>query len=54
MGIVEDKKLSPVVVKHWKKKFDKAICILMQSGIKPEELIEKIKTVENEENNKNQ
>jgi hypothetical protein len=52
MGIQGEKqKVSPVTVEHWKKKFDKAIQILLKSGIKSENLIEKIK-IENEKNNK--
>ena len=51
MDIQGEKKISPVIIEHWKKKFDKAICILLSSGIKSEELINKIR-IENEKNNK--
>jgi len=51
MDIQGEKKVSPVTIRHWEKKFDKAIQILLKSGIKSEDLIEKIKT-ENEKNNK--
>ena len=53
MDIQGEKKVSPVTIEHWKKKFDKAIHILLKSGIKSEDLIEKIKT-ENGKNNKTQ
>lgn len=45
-----EKNVSPVIVEHWKKKFDKAIHILLKSGIKSEDLILKIKM--EDENNK--
>jgi len=51
---MEDKKerqISSTIVRHWKNKFDKSIRILLESGIKSEELIEEIKIVENEKNN---
>lgn len=47
----EDKKIIPVVINHWKNKFERAIHILLDSGINPDELIEKIKIIENEKNN---
>jgi len=53
MDIQEEKNVSPVIIEHWRKKFDRAIHILLKSGIKSEDLIEKIK-IENEENNKTQ
>ena len=43
-----EKKISPVILKHWKKKFEKAIPILLKGGIKPEELIQ---IIQNEKNN---
>jgi hypothetical protein len=51
---MEDKRerqISSTTVRHWKNKFDKSIRILLESGIKSEELIEEIKIVENEKNN---
>lgn len=49
-----EKKVSDVTIRHWKKKFDKAVSILLQNGIKSESLIDIIKIEENEKNNKNQ
>ena len=51
METVSDKKITPLTITHWKNKFDKAIRILLQSGIKSEALIGEIKIVENEKNN---
>lgn len=42
-----EKKISPITLRHWRQKFDKAITILLKSGIKPEELIQ---IIENEKN----
>jgi hypothetical protein len=50
----DDKKIPPLVVEHWDRKFERAIFILLKSGIKAEELIERIKNIENNEINKNQ
>lgn len=47
----KEKEVSPMVVTHWKHKFDKAIRILIKSGISAEKLIEEIKIVANEKNN---
>jgi hypothetical protein len=47
MDIQVEKKVSPITVKHWKKKFDTAIRILLKNGIKSEDLITYIK-IENE------
>lgn len=47
----KNQKASPITVEHWRKKFEKAIHILLKSGLKSEDLIEKIK-IENEKNNK--
>jgi hypothetical protein len=47
----EEKKTSPIIVDHWKNKFEKAIRILLQNGINSNELIEKIKLAENEKDN---
>ena len=46
-----EKKVLPVTTRHWEKKFDKAILILLKSGIKSEDLINRIKT-EDEKNSK--
>ncbi len=54
MDIQGEKKVSSVTVQHWKTKFDKAIRVLLNSGIKGEDLIEEIKKVVNEKNNKTQ
>ena len=51
MDIQGEKNVSPVIVRHWQKKFDKAIQVLLKSGIKSEDLIDKIR-IENEKNNK--
>jgi hypothetical protein len=47
----KNQKASPITVEHWEGKFEKAIQILLKSGIKSEDLINKIKT-EDEKNNK--
>ena len=52
MDIAGEKKVSLVTIKHWRKKFDRAIRILLESGIKSEDLISEIKIIENEKNNK--
>jgi len=52
MDIQGEKKVSPVTIRHWRTKFDKAIQILLNSGIRGEDLIEEIKKVVNEKNNK--
>lgn len=53
--IEDDPKINPIVTEHWKYKFEKAISILLKSGIEPNELIEQIKicaaNIENEKNN---
>jgi len=54
MKVGDGGKITPMVVEHWKNKFNKAVDILLQSGIKSDELIEKIKIIENEKNRKNQ
>ena len=54
MKLKDDIKISPIVLEHWKYKFERAIFILLKSGIKSEELIERIKNIENNEINKNQ
>jgi hypothetical protein len=41
----ECKKTSPIVLEHWKFKFDKSIRILLENGVSAEELIRKIKAV---------
>ena len=46
-----ERKISSTIVRHWKSKFDKSIHVLLESGVKGEELIEEIKIVENEKNN---
>jgi len=51
MNAKKNKEISPITVTHWKMKFDKAIRILLLSGITAEELIGEIKIVENEKNN---
>jgi len=51
MDVQGEKKVLPVTIKHWRNKFDKAIQILLKSGIKSEDLIDKIR-IENEKNNK--
>jgi hypothetical protein len=48
MILKEEKKISPMIVSHWKNKFDKAIRVLLISGVKSDELIAEIKKVENE------
>jgi hypothetical protein len=51
---MEDKKqkqISSTIVRHWKNKFDRSIRILLESGVKSEELIEEIRIVEDEKNN---
>jgi hypothetical protein len=53
MELVEVKNTSPMIVNHWKNKFDKAIRILLQSGIKAETLIKEIQIVDHEKDNKN-
>ena len=50
---MEEGIILPMVINHWKIKFEKSIRVLLQSGIKSDELIEKIKTIENEKNSKN-
>jgi len=54
MGVKCEKKSSSVTIEHWQNKFNKAILILLKSGIKSDELIEKIKMIENEKNNTTQ
>lgn len=50
----DDLKVSQITVSHWKNKFDKAIRVLLQSGIKAEDLIKEIKIIdENKNTNKN-
>lgn len=44
---MEEKKISPIVKEHWKKKFEKSIYVLLQSGVKTETLIEEIKIIDN-------
>jgi len=47
----KEKEISPMIVNHWKHKFDKAIRVLLKSGISAEKLIEEIKIVLNEKDN---
>jgi len=47
----KDRQISSTTVRHWKNKFDKSVRILLESGIKSEELIEEIKIVKDEKNN---
>jgi hypothetical protein len=53
MEATEDKKIGLITINHWRSKFDKAVRILLLSGIKSEILIEEIIIVENEKKNKN-
>lgn len=50
MDVQVDKKVAPMIISHWTNKFDKAIRILLQNGIKADVLMEKIKVAENEKN----
>lgn len=53
MDIKKDKlPVSPVITEHWKIKFEKSIRILLKSGYKIDDLIEKIKSIEIEEKEK--
>jgi hypothetical protein len=47
----DEKKMSPIVIDHWKRKFDKAIRVLLNGGVMASQLIEEIKIVDNEKNN---
>lgn len=49
----EESKMNSMVTDHWKNKFDRAIRILLKSGYKIDELIEKIRVIALEENEKN-
>jgi hypothetical protein len=51
--IKEDIRITPMVIEHWKNKFDKSIRILLKSGCQVEELIEKLKKVALSEYEKN-
>jgi hypothetical protein len=53
MELVEVKNTSPMIVNHWKNKFDKAIRILLKSGVPAETLIAEIQIVNHEKNNQN-
>ena len=53
METIGDRKIAPMIVNHWRNKFDKAIRVLLESGIKSDILIAEIKIVENEKNNQN-
>ena len=48
MTTIENKKIASITITHWRKKFDKAIRILLQGGISDEQLIEEIKKVKDE------
>jgi hypothetical protein len=48
------KKVSETTIQHWKKKFNRSINILLQAGIESNDLIDEIKRIENEKNNKDQ
>lgn len=53
MNVYENKAIvTPIVTEHWKNKFDKAVRVLLKSGYKSEELIEKIKDITNSESAK--
>jgi hypothetical protein len=45
-----EKKIAPMTITHWKNKFNKAIYILLKSGISAEQLIDEIKSAANEKN----
>ena len=49
----EEKKTCPITLEHWKNKFSKSICILKDSGIRAEDLIEEIRKVYEDKNEKN-
>jgi uncharacterized protein (UPF0218 family) len=48
----KDAKISVMTVNHWRNKFDRSIRILLESGITSQELIEEIKKITDEKNNK--
>jgi hypothetical protein len=43
--VKEDIRITPMVIEHWRNKFDKAIRILLKSGCQTDDLIEKLKEV---------
>ena len=49
----QNDKTNPIVIEHWKNKFEKSIQILLKSGLSPEDLIEQIKrrTIYSEDKN---
>jgi hypothetical protein len=48
MDIKYEKKVSPITEEHWRRKFNRAIYILLDCGVKSHELIEMIKTIEHD------
>jgi len=55
---MKGKEISPIVIDHWNIKFEKSVKILLDSGISSDELINKMKIIENknkedEKNSKN-
>ncbi len=45
MNIKENGKSSPIVIKHWKNKFDKSVRILLGNGYNIDDLIKKINEI---------
>ncbi len=54
MNQKEEKKISPIVIEHWKNKFERAVLILKKSGYQIDDLIIKIKEIISEDEKKNQ
>lgn len=48
----QNDKTNPIVIEHWKNKFEKGVRVLLKSGHRVDELIESITKIQEEEKSK--
>jgi len=53
MSFKETMKITPVVIDHWKYKFERSIKILLKSGYQVDDLIKELKEIASSEYEKN-